>query len=78
MPQISIPQIANEGGISFGTVARVLKKHGFHPYHVCLHQDLSEADVERRLDFCSSGLNKIDEDNFILQRAIWTDGARFC
>lgn len=78
MPEISIRQIANESGRSFGTVARVLKKHGLHPYHVCLHQDLSEADFERRLDFCNWGLIKIEEESDFLQRVMWTDEARFC
>lgn len=55
----------------------MLNKHGFHPYHVCLHQDLSETDFERRLDFCNWGLTKIDEDDDFLQRLMCTDDAWF-
>lgn len=78
MPELSIRQIADQCGRSIGTVTNVLRKHKFHPYHVYLHQDLNEADFERRVDFCNWGLIKTDQENDFLHRIIWTDEARFC
>ncbi|KAH8027941.1 hypothetical protein HPB51_022746 [Rhipicephalus microplus] len=62
MPELSIRQIADQCGRSIGTVTNVLRKHKFHPYHVYLHQDLNEADFERRVDFCNWGLIKTDQE----------------
>ncbi|KAH6932241.1 hypothetical protein HPB50_004043 [Hyalomma asiaticum] len=60
MPELSIRQIANQCGRSVGTVANVLRKRKFHPYPVYLHQDLSESNFKRRVDFCNWSLIKID------------------
>lgn len=77
-PQTSSREIARQCGSSATSVWKVLRRHNLHPYHVCLHQDLSEGDFEKRLEFCNWALIKADEDRDFFHKVIWTDEAKFC
>jgi len=62
-PQVSSRQIERDLGISQRSVLRILKRHKFHPYHICLHQELHGDDFENRVEFCQWALLQI-QDNF--------------
>lgn len=76
-PEASIRNAAGQCGRSEQSVWRVLHKHNLHPYHVCLHQDLTEADFQRRLEFCNWIIIKLGDDREFLKKIIWTDEAKF-
>lgn len=48
-----------------------------HPYHIVLHQELMEHDLDSRLNFCHWFLNMVDEDPQFLNNVLWTDEATF-
>lgn len=77
-PEASIRQVARECGSTRSSVWKVLSKHRLHPYHVCLHQDLTEEDYRKRLDFCNWALIQKEADNDFFSKIIWTDEAKFC
>lgn len=47
------------------------------PYHVVLHQALSEADFDRRLEYCHWMANMLAENRGFLSQILWTDEATF-
>lgn len=77
-PEASVREIASAYGASPASVWRSLSRHSYHPYHVCLHQELRPSDFQKRLDFCNWCLIQCDEDPEFLNRVIWTDEAQFC
>ncbi|KAG0432315.1 hypothetical protein HPB47_020960 [Ixodes persulcatus] len=77
-PEISIRNVIEDSGGSIFSVWKVLRKHKLHPYHISLHQDLSECDFEKRLEFSNWALIKTDEDPDFLTNVLWTDEAQFC
>lgn len=50
-PQTSIRQVAAVSGISKSMVHRILRFHKFHPFKIHVHQELSEDDFDRRIEF---------------------------
>lgn len=76
-PHVSTRIISLDLVISKSTVHRILKDHKLHPYHVVLHQALSETDFDRRLDHCHWLRSMIDEVPYFLSRVLWTDEATF-
>jgi hypothetical protein len=76
-PHLSIRTIAFDLGISKTSVHRILMDHKLHPYHVELHQALSETDFDYRLNYCYWLSGMVDEDPNLLSRILWTDEATF-
>jgi hypothetical protein len=76
-PHVSTREIARDLGISRCSVHRILRNHKFHPYHLELHQALTEQDFDRRLDHCHWLLNTVRENPLFLSRILWTDEATF-
>ena len=50
---VSVRQISNQHDISKTTVNKVIKNFKYHPYHIQLHQELSQNDVQNRLNYCN-------------------------
>lgn len=73
-PHISTRGLARDSGISQYSVCRILKDHKFHPYHMHMHQELSENDFQGRVIFCNWLLNK---GPHFPRRVLWTDEASF-
>lgn len=48
-----------------------------HPYHVVLHQALTEMDFDRRMDYCHWLLGMINGNPQFLSTILWTDEATF-
>lgn len=76
-PTVSSRRIATECGISQRSVLRILHRHRFHPFHLSLHQALSDVDFERRQEFCRFALHRLQDDPTFFQRVLFTDEATF-
>lgn len=77
-PKCSVQQRALTHHISRRSVQKILKKEKFHPYKIHLLQELSEDDFDRRIEFCETAMNMIDEDRNILNWIMFSDEATFC
>jgi hypothetical protein len=76
-PQTSTRNIARDRGLSHMKVHRILKKYSFHPFHLSLHQALSEQDYANRVDFCQWALAKLQENDNFFDYVLWSDEATF-
>ena len=76
-PQNSISSASNDLGISYSSIQRILKKHKMHNYSFTPVQELFPDDLERRIQFCRTISNKIEEEPEFLNKIIWTDEAKF-
>lgn len=76
-PHISCRQIASQCDLSVKSVWTILKRHKFHPYHICLHQSLSDNDFENRRIFCTWALHQLEIDQQFFDYVLFTDEASF-
>lgn len=76
-PNISTRKISVELEISQTSVCRILKTNHFHPYHIQLHQHLTEQDYGNRLNFCLWTLDKVGEDPDFFKNVLFTDESTF-
>lgn len=76
-PQTSVRQISQTTGISATSVHRIIHKHNYHPYHMQLHQELLEADFQRRQAFCQWALDRVNQDVDFFKRVMFSDEATF-
>lgn len=76
-PRQSLRNVARACGLSRGTIHTILKANKFHPYKVQLHQELSEDDPDRRIQFCETVLDVIRADPGYLQHVCFSDEASF-
>lgn len=76
-PHLSTREISTNLGISTVSVFRILKDYKLHPYHLVLHQALSDTDFDRRLDYCYWLRNMCNENLRFLSLVLWTDEATF-
>jgi len=51
-PHNSNYQIERQTGIPRTTILRILRKHGYHSYHIMLMQAITPNDMRLRLQFC--------------------------
>lgn len=73
-PQDSLRRRERDSGISFKTIARILKDTKFHPYRMELHQHLAGDDFRRRLEFCDWSLGQPDGFH---REILWSDECTF-
>jgi len=73
-PHDSSRRIAADSGVSRSTVLRILHSNRYHSYHISLHQELTEQDFERRLEFCNWLLPKNVD---FYRKILWTDESTF-
>lgn len=76
-PQLSTRQVSLQLGLSKTSIHRILKDNRLHPYHLSLHQALSDNDFEQRLNYCHWIRGMCNEDPEYLYRILWTDEATF-
>ena len=72
--QREVSEITN---ISRRSVGRIIKKYKYHPYHIMLHQALSDEDFARRIDFCIWAMDKFGEDEQFFDRVMFSDESTF-
>lgn len=76
-PHISIRQISRDLDVSYWCIQKILSEHKLHPYHIQLHQALTNEDFNRRMIFCQRIIVKFQEDQNFLSKVLWTDEATF-
>lgn len=76
-PHISTVSLARNQDTSRTTVRRFLKNEKYHPYKVCLVQELLEDDYDRRLEFCEEMMRRCDGNNNFPRDIIFSDEATF-
>lgn len=76
-PNVSTRRLSVDSGVSQTSVCRILQKGKFHPYHISLHQELSNEDFERRLAFCTWAHLELEENNRFFENVLWSDEATF-
>lgn len=77
-PNVSIRQLAEDSGISYTSIRRILRQNKYHPYHVCLHQNLFGNDFQNRITFCTWLRERVINDCSFLSLILFTDEATFC
>lgn len=70
-------QISREIDIPDRTVRHILKKHGYKSYKLKKNQEIFPADYIRRMEFCETMREKIDENGHILKNILFTDESSF-
>lgn len=73
----SIPKVAKLTHISVGSVHKVLKLNKFFPYKLQIHQQLSEDDYDRRIQFCEEITRKITDNPNLLKNICFSDESTF-
>lgn len=77
-PHVSVRQIARDCNTSKSTVHSVLKKEKWHPYKVCVVQELFADDLDRRLEFCEEITHQLEGNANFHKNILFTDEATFC
>lgn len=77
-PHLSTRKISQElNNVTKSTAHRILVDNKLHPYHVVLHQALSDTDFDRRLEYCHWLRGMCRENPRFLHQVLWTDEATF-
>lgn len=76
-PTKSTRRASQELGISRRSIQRMLYQLEMKPYHPHLVQALNDDDPDRRVEFCTTLLNRLNDDTSFLDKICWTDEACF-
>ena len=76
-PSTSLRVVARQVDMSHETVRKALKLHKFHPYKMQIHQQLYDDDFDRRIEFCETMTNFINENQNIVQNICFSDECTF-
>lgn len=76
-PNTSIRVGARELGISNTSFHTAARKTGFRPYRPTTVVALSDDDFDRRVEFCTTFLAKLDQEPGLLDNIIWSDESFF-
>lgn len=69
-PKASTREAAKTCGGNITTVWRVLVKDRLYPFHVSLHQGLTDTDFLKCLDFCNWELIQMDRDRNFIKKSL--------
>jgi hypothetical protein len=76
-PNVSTSTLSNDCGMSRTSVARILKRHHFHPYKLQVLQTLNEGDYHRREEFCLWAQEMINDDAAFTRNVLFSDECLF-
>lgn len=76
-PHTNVRQMAQEAGISTGSVRKILKTYKFHPYKMQILHHLEPGDNQKRLDFCHDMLQTAAIDPTFPYNILWSDESMF-
>lgn len=76
-PQVSVRDLVRDSSVSIGSVHRILSSSKLHPYHISLHQELSQQDKIQRVTFCEWASEKVEENQHFFENVLWCDEATF-
>lgn len=76
-PSTSTRNIERNLGISKSVANRILRRYGYHPYHIQRVQALLPRDYPLRVQFCQTMLQKHREDPNFINMVLWSDESTF-
>lgn len=76
-PNTSLRKVVDATGISLGSVHKVTKIHKYHPYKMQIHQELSEDDFDRRVEFCERMTAAINDNAIQVKNICFSDESTF-
>ena len=76
-PQLSIRAGCLEAEISRASFQRAIMESGFRPFRPHHVVELSDDDLDRREEFCSTFLAMIEQNPALLDKIIWSDESKF-
>lgn len=76
-PHSSLRQISLEAGVSVGSIHTVFHKAKFHPYKMQFHQELSDGDEDRRIEFCEWAQQQCNANAVFLNNLCMSDESQF-
>lgn len=76
-PHASIREISHQSSIPRMSVWKIFKYHKFHPYHVSLHQELTDNDFHNRLTFCQWAVERVQQSPNFFARVLFSDESTF-
>uniref|UniRef100_V5I868 Transposable element Tc1 transposase n=1 Tax=Anoplophora glabripennis TaxID=217634 RepID=V5I868_ANOGL len=76
-PHTSTVSLARNHDASRTAIRMFLKQEKYHPYKVCLVQELLEDDYDRRLQFCEEMMRRCDDNNGFQRDVLFSDEATF-
>lgn len=76
-PHASVRSTAAALNLTPTTTWRILNATTHHPYRPHVHQNLTDRDFERRVEYANWALAAIEDEGSFLSKIIWTDEARF-
>lgn len=77
-PHVSTTQLALRNGISQKSVLDILNSEKLKPYKCHLTQELLADDPDRRMEFCQTVMEMINDTPEFLNNILFTDEATFC
>jgi len=76
-PHNSSYQMEKQTGMPRTTILRILRKHGYHPYHITLMQAITPNDMRLRLQFCRWAQQMIRGNPAFFYYVMFSDEATF-
>ena len=76
-PSTSTRKLSNDHDVSQTTVCRILKNAGMHPYKPQYSQFITDADDDRRKEFCETMIQKFTNDPAYLRKLTFSDECVF-
>lgn len=76
-PHMPTRKMAAASGISQSSVLRILKAEKYHPYKMQILHMLHEDDFDRRVEFCTWALNKLEDDPVFACKILFSDECLF-
>lgn len=76
-PLSSVRQISMETSTSKSSVQRIIQKSGNRPWKIASVQELFDADEDRRMEFCTFIMEKMETDDSFHHKILFSDEAIF-
>lgn len=76
-PTLSVRAISQNLNIRKSSVGKSLQSQKFHPYHLQLHQELTERDFANRVSFCQWAQQRIRENPLFFKFVLFSDESTF-
>ncbi|KAJ8948893.1 hypothetical protein NQ318_005515 [Aromia moschata] len=76
-PTTSLREVAQQTGLSHGSVRNLSKHHKFHPYKLQIIQELGDDDPDRRIQFCEIMTHRIFAQPLLIKNICFSDECTF-
>ena len=76
-PTISTRELSRATHVSQTSIRRIIKKEGFRPWKLSIHQELYDADPDRRIEFCEGVMRLTEQRPDFYTQIVFSDEATF-